>query len=109
MEIIGKVRITWGSCGWTVLVVGVYWSQPAVCQSKTTVSCSSPHPHQGHNGWSARCHRIPLTEASEALALCWCNNTVQKVKHMAEVRAKQMKRSLQYRAKIKLRHFEQQL
>lgn len=62
------VSITWGSCGLFVLVAAVCWDRPGACQSKTAVSCSSPRPHQGRNGWSAQCHQLP--EASGALGLC---------------------------------------
>lgn len=60
------VIVTWGSCGLLVLVTGVCWDQPEAYQSKTAVSCSSPHPHQGRNGSSEQCHRVRWTEASGA-------------------------------------------
>lgn len=72
-------RVTWGSCEF-VLVAVVCWDRPGACQSKTAVSCSSPRPHQDHNGWSAQCHQLPWTEAAEALGL-WglCDKTVTQV------------------------------
>lgn len=62
-------ELTWGSCGLLVLVAGVCWDRPGACQSKTAVSCSSPRPHRGRNGWSAQCHQLRWTEASEDLGL----------------------------------------
>lgn len=38
------------------------WVDPWPCcqscgdQSRTTASCSTPHPHLGHNGWNVPCH-----------------------------------------------------
>lgn len=64
------VSITWGSCWLFVLVAGVCWGQLGADQSKTTVFCSSPRPHQGRSGWIEQYHQLPWTEASAALGLC---------------------------------------
>lgn len=64
--------VTSGSCESFVLVAVVCWDRPGACQSKTAVSCSSPRPHQGRNGWSAQCHQLPWTEAAEALGFWVC-------------------------------------
>lgn len=63
------MSITLGSCYLFVLVAGVCWARSGAYQSKTAVSCSSPRPHQGRNGWSAQCHQLPWTEAEAAEVL----------------------------------------
>ncbi len=81
-----EVSITWGSWGLLVLVAEVCWDRPGAYQSKTAASCSSPRPHQGRNGWSAQCHQLHWTEASEALGLWIC-----VIKQLHRLNARQKK------------------